>query len=77
MAEGFFSFDPGCLLWAGLAVQFSPNGKQVAALTSDSQIQLFDWRDASQSATIEARLDLDPGRGDRDQITAQKSAKAK
>lgn len=66
----------GCS-FSGLAVQFSPDGIIVACLTLDSQIVLFDWRDAAQIGSIECKLDLDPGRGEKDEITAAKSSKSK
>jgi periodic tryptophan protein 2 len=58
-------------------VHFSPDGRQVAAVTLDCQVTWFEWRDAAQSGSVEGRLDLEPGRGKKDQITAKKSGVSK
>lgn len=61
----------------GLAVSFSPCGQLVAVLTVDSNVTLYHAKDMAFVGSIDARLDLDPGRGQADTITRQNAAKSK
>ncbi|VDL79300.1 unnamed protein product [Nippostrongylus brasiliensis] len=61
----------------GLAVSFSQCGQLVAVLTVDSNITLYHAKDMAFVGSIDARLDLDPSRGQADTITRQNAAKSK
>ncbi|KAK6026701.1 DEAD/DEAH box helicase [Ostertagia ostertagi] len=61
----------------GLAVAFSPCGLLVAVLTVDSNVTIYHAKDMAFIGSIDARLDLDPSRGQADLITRQNAAKSK
>ncbi|KAK6056128.1 WD domain, G-beta repeat protein [Cooperia oncophora] len=61
----------------GLAVSFSPCGLMIAVLTVDSNITIYHAKDMGFIGSIDARLDLDPSRGQADLITRQNAAKSK
>ncbi|VDM60532.1 unnamed protein product [Angiostrongylus costaricensis] len=61
----------------GLSVAFSPCGQLVAVLTVDSNITLYHGKDMGFIGTIDAKLDLDPSRGQTDLITRQNAAQNK
>uniref|UniRef100_A0A0K0DF84 WD_REPEATS_REGION domain-containing protein n=1 Tax=Angiostrongylus cantonensis TaxID=6313 RepID=A0A0K0DF84_ANGCA len=61
----------------GLSVTFSPCGQLVAVLTVDSNITLYHGKDMGFVGTIDAKLDLDPSRGQTDLITRQNAAQNK
>ncbi|CAH3017559.1 unnamed protein product [Porites evermanni] len=54
-----------------LAVTVRPDGLEVAAASLDGQISFFDVRTGLQTASVEGRRDLAPGRRSSDKITAQ------
>lgn len=54
-----------------LAVTVRPDGLEVAAASLDGQISFFDVRTGLQTASVEGRRDLAPGRRSLDKITAQ------
>lgn len=58
----------------GLSVTFSPCGQIVAVLTIDSNITLYHGKDMGFLGSINAKLDLDPSRGQTDLITRQNIA---
>ncbi|XP_069748532.1 PWP2 small subunit processome component [Narcine bancroftii] len=60
-----------------LAVTFRPDGKELAVVTLDGQISLWDHRTAVQTGSIEGRHDLQMGRREQDKVTARHSAKAR
>ncbi len=59
------------------AVDFRPDGQQVAVATLNGHITFFDVKSGSQTGTIEGRADLGSGRSDTDLITAKKSLQGK
>ncbi|VDK52955.1 unnamed protein product [Cylicostephanus goldi] len=61
----------------GLAVAFSPCGQLIAALTVDSNVTIYHAKDMAFVGTIDARFDLDPGRGQADTITRQNASQNK
>ncbi|PIO75528.1 WD domain, G-beta repeat protein [Teladorsagia circumcincta] len=61
----------------GLAVAISPCGLLIAVLTVDSNVTIYHAKDMAFIGSIDARLDLDPSRGQADLITRQNAAKSK
>ncbi|VDO26263.1 unnamed protein product [Haemonchus placei] len=64
------------LVQEGIAVSFSPCGLMIAVLTVDSNITFY-GKDMTFIGSIDARLDLDPSRGQTDLITRQNAAQSK
>ncbi|XP_063530228.1 periodic tryptophan protein 2 homolog [Cydia strobilella] len=60
-----------------LQVAFRPDGEQIAVSTLDGAITFFDATTCEQTGSIEGRIDLASGRGDRDLVTPQQMLKTK
>ncbi|KAK6739639.1 hypothetical protein RB195_008250 [Necator americanus] len=61
----------------GVGVAFSPCGQLVSVLTVDSNVTIYHSKDMAFIGSIDARPDLDPGRGQEDTITRQNAAQSK
>ncbi|KJH52858.1 WD domain, G-beta repeat protein, partial [Dictyocaulus viviparus] len=65
------------LMHEGLSVSFSPCGQLLAVLTIDSNITFYHGNTMEFVGSINAKLDLDPSRGQTDLITRQNAAQNK
>uniref|UniRef100_A0A1B6D3H1 Small-subunit processome Utp12 domain-containing protein n=1 Tax=Clastoptera arizonana TaxID=38151 RepID=A0A1B6D3H1_9HEMI len=61
----------------GLFVTFNPDGNEVAVATLNGKITMFDVKTATQTSSIDGRIDLSSGRLETDLITAKKSLEGK